>query len=78
MNNERFEALLPIFITDFIQKMAEQKEISDAEAISLFYNSRLYNYLEDEQTKTWHYSTERLLQLFEEEMNTGKLTLTGY
>ena len=74
MDNEKFEALLPIFITDLIQRIVKQKEISEEKAISLFYNSMLYGLLEDEQTKTWHYSTEKLFQLFEEEMNTGTLS----
>ena len=32
-------------------------------------------YLGNEQTKVWHYSTEKLFQLFEEEMNFGKFEL---
>ena len=72
MDKEKFEALLPIFIADLVKKIIEQKNTSQDEAISLLYNSNLYNFLEDEQTKVWHYSTEKLFQLFEEEFNTGK------
>ena len=72
MNKEKYEALLPIFAADLIKKIIEQKNISQDEAISLLYNSNLYNFLEDEQTKIWHYSGEKLYQLFEEEMYTGK------
>ena len=75
MNKEKYEALLPIFITDIIKKIMERKKIPQDEAISLLYNSNLYNLLEDEQTKIWHYSTEKLFMLFEEEMNTGNFEL---
>ena len=75
MNKEKYEALLPIFITDLIKKIIEKKYILQDEAISLLYNSGLYTMLSDEQSKIWHFSTENLFQLFEEEMNTGNFTL---
>ncbi|MCL2759187.1 MAG: hypothetical protein FWD22_03155 [Treponema sp.] len=54
-----------------IKKIIEQKNVSANEAFSSLYNSKLYILLDDEQTKVWHYSTEKLYHLFEEEMNTG-------
>ena len=75
MNKEIFEALLPSAVTDIIQKIIDKKNIVQDEAISLFYNSRLYALLEDEQTKIWHCSTDKLLELFDEEMNTGNFEL---
>ena len=75
MNKEKFEVLLPIFITDLIKKSIEQKNILQDEAISLLYNSKLYDLLNDEESKVWHYSTDKLFQLFEEELNTGNITL---
>ncbi|MCL2444299.1 MAG: hypothetical protein FWD13_12665 [Treponema sp.] len=75
MNKEKFQALLPIFISALIKKIIEQKNISQDEALSRFYNSKLYILLDDEQTKVWHYSTEKLYHLYEEEMNTGNFEL---
>jgi len=75
MNKEKFQALLPIFVSALIKKIIEQKNISTDEAFSRLYNSKLYILLDDEQTKLWHYSTEKLYHLFEEEMNTGKFEL---
>ena len=75
MNKEKFEVLLPIFITDLIKKSIEQKNILQDEAISLLYNSKLYDLLNDEESKVWHYSTDKLFQLFEEELNSGSITL---
>jgi hypothetical protein len=38
----------------------------------------LYGVLEDEPTKVWYYSVEKLFQLFEEELSTGKMELPEY
>ena len=78
MNKEKFQTLMPIFISALIKKIIEHKNISADEALSRFYNSRIYVLLDDEQTKVWHYSTEKLYHLFEEEMNTGKFELPDY
>jgi hypothetical protein len=48
------------------------------EAFSLLYGSRLYCALDDEKTKVWHYSVEKLFSIFEEEMDTGIMELPEY
>ena len=78
MNKEQFEALLPLIITTLMKKIIERKKLSQDEAFSQLYNSRLYNALDDEETKVWHYSTEMLFSLFEEEMTTGNLEFPEY
>ena len=75
MNEEKFQALLPFIVTDLIQKIILQKKISQSEALSWLYGSQLYFYLDNERTKVWHYSTEKLYHLFEDELNTGKLKI---
>ena len=75
MDKEKFEALLPLIIAALMQKIIEQKKISHNEAFSRLYGSKLYSFLDNEQTKVWHYSAEKLFQLFEEEMSTGKIEL---
>jgi len=61
-----------------MRKIIEQKNISQDEAFNRLYNSSLYFLLENEQTKVWHYSAEKLFRLFDEESNTGKLELPEY
>jgi len=78
VDKAQFEALLPLIVTAVIQKITEQKKISQDEAFSQLYNSRLYGALDDEETKVWHYSAEHLFRLFEEEMATGNLVLPEY
>ena len=78
MDRVKFEALLPLIVAVLLQKIIERKRISQNEAFSALYSSRLYLVLDDEETKVWHYSAEKLFQLFDEEMSTGKLELPEY
>ena len=48
-------------------------KISENDAITKLYNSKLYAILEQEETKVWQYSTEMLYSLFEQEEETGKV-----
>ena len=78
MDKAQFDALLPLIVAALIQKIIEKKEISQEEAFSRLYGSRLYSFLDNEKLKVWYYSTEKLFQLFDEEMNTGNLLLPEY
>ena len=78
MNEAKFEALLPLIVATLIQRIIERKKISQDEAFSRLYNSRLYFFLDNEKTKVWHYSVEKLFRLFEEEMTTGNMELPEY
>jgi len=78
MDKAKFEALLPIIVAALLQKILERKKITQDEAFSALYGSALYLALDDEETKVWHYSAEKLFLLFEEEMSTGNLELPEY
>ena len=78
MDKAKFEALLPLIVASLMQKIIERKKLSHDEAFMQLYGSRLYCVLDNEKTKVWYYSTEKLFQLFEEEMTTGKLELPDY
>ncbi len=43
----------------------------------MLYNSKLYNALENEETKMWYYSNYDLFKMFLEEKETGKYTVYG-
>lgn len=47
---------------------------SENEAMERFTQSKLYSYLEREETKVWQYSAVMLAQLFDEE-RAGRLVL---
>jgi hypothetical protein len=75
LDKAKFEALLPIIVASLMQKISERKNISHNEIFLQLYNSQLYSMLENEKTKVWHYSTEKLFLLFDEESVSGKLVL---
>ena len=75
MDKAKFDALLPLIVTALMQKIVERREISHDEAFLQLYSSQLYAALDNEKTKVWHYSTEKLFGLFEEEKAQGKLEL---
>jgi hypothetical protein len=78
LDNKQFEAILPLIITVLLQKIIERMAISEDKAFSLLYHSELYLQLNNESTKVWHYSADKLCALFEEELTLGRLELPEY
>lgn len=71
MDKERFDAVFPVLCADVISKISSELQLNTKETINLLYASRLYEKLEQEETKIWHYSTEKLFELFMQERNCG-------
>lgn len=74
MNNRSFETLLYSITSNVVAKIMESNHWEEDYAIERFVNSKLYAYLEKEETKVWQYSTVMLVQLFNEEQ-AGNLVL---
>ena len=74
MNERSYETLLYSITANTIAKIMELNDWSENEAIERFTSSKLYSYLEREETKVWQYSSLMLAQLFNEE-RTGRLYL---
>lgn len=73
MTKEEFQALMPYISADLVSMIAAKQNISNEEAILKLYSSKLYEYLEDEESKVWHYSTHMLYSLFEQEEKNGTI-----
>ena len=73
MGQEQFAAIMPYISADLVGMIAKKKNISENDAITKLYNSKLYATLEQEDTKVWQYSTDMLYLLFEQEEKTGKI-----
>lgn len=71
MTQSQFTAIMPIICADLVQMIMQKQNISEDEAISKLYSSNFYTVLEKEDTKVWHYSTEMLYSLFEQEEKNG-------
>ena len=74
MNSDKLPAFLSVIIPRLLSKLTETKGITEQEAIQILYNSKLYEALEQEETKLWHLSVESLYSLLDEEMTTGIIT----
>ena len=74
MNERSYETLLYSITANTIAKIMELNDWSENEAIERFTSSKLYSYLEREETKVWQYSSLMLALLFNEE-RAGRLSL---
>ncbi|MBQ3538054.1 MAG: hypothetical protein IJA39_05680 [Clostridia bacterium] len=73
MNQEQFGALMPYISADLVAFISAKRNIPHEEAMIKLYSSKLYEYLEQEETKVWHYSTQMLYLLLEQEETTGTI-----
>ena len=76
MNERSFETLLYSITANVVTKIMESNGWSEDFAMERFTQSKLYSYLEREETKVWQYSAYMLAQLFNEE-RAGRLSLPG-
>lgn len=74
MDKSKFDAVFPIISSSLVEKIAAEYLLDNTNAIQKLYTSKLYEYLEREETKFWQYSTEKLFELWNEEMKYGKFT----
>ena len=73
MEQEQFNAILPVISADVVKMIADKRGVSEREAIKLLYVSKLYETLEKEETKVWQYSTPMLYSLLEQEWSNGTI-----
>lgn len=74
MNERSFETLLYSITANTVAKIIEMNGWSENEAMERFTSSKLYSFLEREETKVWQYSKVMLAELFNEE-RAGRLSL---
>jgi hypothetical protein len=74
MNERSFETLLYGITANVVAKIMELNGWMEDEAMERFAQSKLYSYLEREETKVWQYSALMLAELFNEE-RAGRLSL---
>ena len=76
MTKKSFETLLYSITANVVQKIVDLNGWTEDEAMERFVRSKLYSYLEREETKVWQYSAFLLAQLFNEE-RAGNFNLLG-
>jgi hypothetical protein len=73
MTSEKLSALLSILNPSIVQLIIENRKTTNIDAVNLFYNSELYEMLENESSKLWHLSPLTLYELLEEELKNGNI-----
>jgi hypothetical protein len=78
MDNGKFPAILPLIVAALTDRIASEYHLDENTAIERLYSTQLYSYLENETTKLWHYSTNKLFDLYKKELETGYSELPEY
>ena len=71
MDKKKFESMLILIVPEVVKLIVENSALGEIEASEKFYNSKVYEKLEQEDTKLWHLSPLTLYNMFEEEQETG-------
>ena len=74
MDKQKFEAMLTLLIPQVIHLITENYPYDEVTASRDFYESKVYSFLEQEDTKLWHLSPLTLFNMFDEEKKTGTFT----
>ena len=75
MENNTFNMVLRVISTSLVDKIMATQALNENNAMERLYASKLYEMLEREETKVWHYSVHRLYDYYEIEQKTGRLVL---
>ena len=73
MGQEQFNAIMPVISADIVNMIVEKQGVSETDAIKLLYQSKVYEVLEQEETKVWQYSTHMLYDLLQQEWENGTI-----
>ncbi|GHT81661.1 hypothetical protein FACS1894125_2850 [Actinomycetota bacterium] len=71
--DEKMDALSFTIVEDVVRTLVEALKIPADEVMEKFYNSKTYEKLTDFSTGVWKFSTPTIVQVFDNEINTGKL-----
>ena len=71
----KHESLLKLSAHSIVEKLRKLRNCDETTALKLFYDSKLYQLYSNEETKMWHFSTTKLAEILNEEVETGELSL---
>ena len=74
MDKKSISPVIAIITPGIIRLLMENRKINLDDASEILYNSRLYQTLEDEETKLWRLGYPLLYDLLIEELTTGQIT----
>ena len=78
MDKNMFATVLPILVGGLVNMIVTETRIDEDEAFEQLYNSKLYEILENEDSKVWTFSVSMLFDLYQSEITTGYFELPEY
>ncbi len=73
MSEVNIKNMLELIIPRLVKRIMKTQKLSEKEALTELYESKLYGQLEREETKLWHLSVPTLFELWMEEKKTGNI-----
>ncbi|MBR6764181.1 MAG: hypothetical protein IKM13_10590 [Clostridia bacterium] len=74
MEQKKFEAMLVLIVPMVIGIITQEYRLDEVTATKVFYESKVYSLLEQEDTKLWQLSPLTLFNMYDEERKTGSIT----
>ena len=72
--DKRFHSILSIILIPQVLDLIVQNEgLDEVSAVNVFYQSRVYSLLSNEETKMWHFSPMTLYKMWKDEKETGEV-----
>ena len=78
MDNREFDTFIKIKIQALVDLIMENKCLTFEDALSYLCHSRMYKVLVRENSKIWHFSTEKLFEILLNEYENNKLSFPDY
>ena len=78
MDNKQFEPIIELKIRDIVALVIAREQLTFDEAIQYVYESRLYASLTNENTKLWHLSAAKLIEILMDEKENNQLNFPDY
>jgi len=74
MDKNKLSTALIFLVPQILELIISTYKVDDEKAAEMLYASELYKGLEEEETKLWHLSAHALFEMYQEELDTGKIT----
>jgi len=71
---KEIKAMLELIVPRLIKSIIENMGVTEKDALTMLYSSKLYEQLDKDETKLWHLSVPTLFEMFKEEQETGQIT----
>jgi hypothetical protein len=78
MNANKFDSFIKIKIQALVDCIMQEKQLPFEEALGYLYGSRTYHALISEPTKLWHFSTNKLFQILNDEYKNNQISFPDY